>query len=235
MGVNLDVKKGNLYRTFGVDFYRRNLKSIVKGNSHLEKDFENPNEVMQIDSNAFPEFENYTINNYNSNLDNLNNLNILNNIQIDLGQNSNYSGGVLNNPLNDPNNNDKIKISQENKIESIKNEPDNQNQSEQGENKEGNNDNGINMKKVMDYSIKNMKIFGNFMKKEGIKGFGIVKKYSESLAQKSKPAINNVTNYVKNHVPYFNKNKNNGGENNENNNKEEDKKEEDKNEEEKKE
>ena len=235
MGVNLDVKKGNLYRTFGVDFYRRNLKSIVKGNSHLEKDFENPNEVMQIDSNAFPEFENYTINNYNSNLDNLNNLNILNNIQIDLGQNSNYSGGVLNNPLNDPNNNDKIKISQENKIESIKNEPDNQNQSEQGENKEGNNDNGINMKKVMDYSIKNMKIFGNFMKKEGIKGFGIVKKYSESLAQKSKPAINNVTNYVKNHVPYFNKNKNNEGENNENNNKEEDKKEEDKNEEEKKE
>ena len=33
MGVNLDQKKGNLYRTYGVDFYRRNLKSIVKGNS----------------------------------------------------------------------------------------------------------------------------------------------------------------------------------------------------------
>ena len=61
MGVNLDVKKGNLYRTFGVDYYRRNLKSIVKGNSQLDKDFDNPNEVMKINSNAFPEFENYII------------------------------------------------------------------------------------------------------------------------------------------------------------------------------
>ena len=48
MGVNLDVKKGTLYRTYGADFYRRNLKSIVKGNSQLEKDFDNPNEVMKM-------------------------------------------------------------------------------------------------------------------------------------------------------------------------------------------
>ena len=235
MGVNLDAKKGNLYRTVGVDFYRRNLKGIVKGNSPLDKDFENPNEVMQIDTNAFPEFENYTINNYNTKLENLN---ILNNIEIDLGQNSNYSGGVINSPINVPNNdnnmnNDNIKIAQENRIEAIKSESENQNQ-EQGENNEGN-DNGINVKKVMDYSIKNMKIFGNFMKKEGIKGFGLVKKYSGVVAQKSKPAINNVTKYVKNHIPYFNKNKNNEGENNENNEKEEDLKEKDKKEEDQKE
>ena len=235
MGVNLDAKKGNLYRTFAVDFYRRNLKSIVKGNSPLDKDFENPNEVMQIDTNAFPEFENYTINNYNTKLENLN---ILNNIEIDLGQNSNYSGGVINSPINVPNNdnnmnNDNIKIAQENRIEAIKSESENQNQ-EQGENNEGN-DNGINVKKVMDYSIKNMKIFGNFMKKEGIKGFGLVKKYSGVVAQKTKPTINNVTKYVKNHIPYFNKNKNNEGENNENNEKEEDLKEKDKKEEDQKE
>ena len=43
MGVNLDVKKGHLYRTYGVDFYRRNLKSFVKGNSHLDKDYDIPN------------------------------------------------------------------------------------------------------------------------------------------------------------------------------------------------
>ena len=235
MGVNLDAKKGNLYRTFAVDFYRRNLKSIVKGNSRLEKDFENPNEVMQIDTNAFPEFENYTINSYNTKLENLN---LLNNIEIDLGQNSNYSGGIINNPMNVQNddnnkNNDNIKIAQENRIEAIKGESENQNQ-EQGENNEGN-DNGINVKKVMDYSIKNMKIFGNFMKKEGIKGFGLMKKYGGVVAQKSKPTINNVTNYVKNHIPYFNKNKNNEGESNENNEKEVDIKEEDKKEEDQKE
>ena len=42
MGVNLDAKKGNLYRTFAVDFYRRNLKSI------LGEDFNNHNEVMKM-------------------------------------------------------------------------------------------------------------------------------------------------------------------------------------------
>ena len=208
MGVNLDAKKGNLYRTFGVDYYRRNLKSIVKGNSQLDKDFDNPNEVMKIDSNAFPEFENYIINTYNNNIQP--NINILNNIEIDLGGNANFNSNVINNPIeninkNNDTNNDNIKIAQENKIESIKNEPENQQESE---NKEGNNDN-IDIKKVMNYSLKNMKIFGNFMKKEGIKGYGLDKKYEGILTQKSKPTINNMTKYVKNHVPYFNKNKDN--------------------------
>ena len=219
MGVNLDVKKGNLYRTFAADFYRRNLKSIVKGNSQLEKDFVNPNEVMQINSNAFPEFENYVINNYNNNHPSLN---ILNNLDIDLQTNGTYNAGVINNPSdNDINNN--IQLKQENKIVSVKSDNENQNQSEQSENKEGNNEDNINMKKVMNYSIKNVKKFGNFMKKEGIKGFSLAKKYGGVIAQKSKPTFDNVTNYVKNHVPYFNKNKdNNEGENNQ---KEEDKKE----------
>ena len=219
MGVNLDVKKGNLYRTYGADFYRRNLKSIVKGNSQLEKDFANPNEVMQIDSNAFPEFENYVINNYSNN--NNTALNLLNNLNIDLQSNGTYNSGVINNPsYNDLNNN--IQLKEENKIVSVKSENENQNQSEQGENIEGNDDN-INIKKVMDYSIKNVKLFGNFMKKEGIKGFSLAKKYGGVIAQKSKPTFDNVTNYIKNHVPYFNKNKdNNEGENNQ---KEDDKKE----------
>ena len=54
------------------------------------------------------------------------------------------------------------------------------------------------------------------MKKEGIKGYGIMKKYGNVIANKSKPIIQNSTNYVKNHVPYFNKNKGediNGNEN----------------------
>ncbi len=81
MGVNLDVKKGHLYRTYGVDFYRRNLKSLVKGNSHLDKDYDNPNEVMKNDSNSFPEFNNYIVHGNNNNNNNINNQNNNNNMR----------------------------------------------------------------------------------------------------------------------------------------------------------
>ena len=205
MGVNLDAKKAHLYKTFGADYYRRNLKSIVKGNSQLEKDFTNANEVMQIESNAFPEFENYEINSYNKNQINLS---IFNNIPIDLNTNSNYAENNINNKNNNENNNN-IKIIQENKIESVKSEEDK---------KEGEKDN-MDIKKVMDYSVKSVKQFGNFMKKEGIKGIGFMKKYGEIIAKKSMPAIQGAAKYVKDHVPNFN-NKNNGS------TKEEDKKEE---------
>ena len=217
MGVNLDVKKAHLYKTYGVDFYRRNLKSIVKGNSQLEKDFDDPNEVMQINSNSFPEFENYVVNNYNIN--NNPNISILNNLEINLDTNvagNNFTSDVINNPLNNDNNdNNNIKIAQENKIESIKNEPENDpNSEENGENNKGPEDNMEKAKKLMNYSLNNMKKFGNFMKKEGIKGFGIMKKYGNVIANKSKPIIQNSTKYVKEHVPYFNKNKGGSEENN---------------------
>ena len=217
MGVNLDVKKAQLYKTYGVDYYRRNLKSIVKGNSQLEKDFDNPNEVMQINSNAFPEFENYTLNTYNANANQ--NLSLLNNLEINLDSNAagTYTSNVINNPIDNQNNdNNNIKISQE-KMESVKNEPDEQKSEENGGNNgaPGQDDNMEKVKKVMDYSLKNMKKFGNFMKKEGIKGYGIMKKYGNVIANKSKPIIQNSTNYVKNHVPYFNKNKGEGAQNEE--------------------
>ena len=217
MGVNLDVKKAQLYKTYGVDYYRRNLKSIVKGNSQLEKDFDNPNEVMQINSNAFPEFENYTLNTYNANANQ--NLSLLNNLEINLDSNAagTYTSNVINNPIDNQNNdNNNIKISQE-KMESVKNEQDEQKSEENGGNNgaPGQDDNMEKVKKVMDYSLKNMKKFGNFMKKEGIKGYGIMKKYGNVIANKSKPIIQNSTNYVKNHVPYFNKNKGEGAQNEE--------------------
>jgi hypothetical protein len=217
MGVNLDVKKAQLYKTYGVDYYRRNLKSIVKGNSQLEKDFDNPNEVMQINSNAFPEFENYTLNTYNSSANQ--NLSLLNNLEINLESNAagTYTSNVINNPIDNQNNdNNNIKITQE-KMQSVKNEPDEQKAEGNGGNNgaPGQDDNMEKVKKVMDYSLKNMKKFGNFMKKEGIKGFGIMKKYGNVIANKSKPIIQNSTNYVKNHVPYFNKNKGEGAQNEE--------------------
>lgn len=167
MGVNLDVKKAQLYKTYGVDYYRRNLKSIVKGNSQLEKDFDNPNEVMQINSNAFPEFENYILNTYNANANQ--NLSLLNNLEINLDSNAagTYTSNVINNPIDNQNNdNNNIKITQD-KMESVKNEPDEQKSDENGGNNgaPGQDDNMEKVKKAMDYSLKNMKKFGNFMKK----------------------------------------------------------------------
>ena len=205
MGVNLDVKKAHLYRTFGVDFYRRNLKSIVKGNSQLEKDFSNANEIMQIDSNAFPEFENYVIGEYNKNQINLA---LLNNMQIDLNSHTNYSN---NNIINNEINQNKSNIQEKNN-ESVKNEE----EKKVGENK------NMDLKKVMDYSVKNVKKFGNFMKKEGIKGYGLMKKYGGIIAKKSKPVFQSAKNYVKEHIQNFNKKDNNST-------KEEDKKEENNN------
>ena len=205
MGVNLDVKKAHLYRTFGVDFYRRNLKSIVKGNSQLEKDFSNANEIMQIDSNAFPEFENYVIGEYNKNQINLA---LLNNMQIDLNSHTNYSNNNINN--NEINQN-KSNIQEKNN-ESVKNEE----EKKVGENK------NMDLKKVMDYSVKNVKKFGNFMKKEGIKGYGLMKKYGGIIAKKSKPVFQSAKNYVKEHIQNFNKK-------DDNSTKEEDKKEENNN------
>ena len=205
MGVNLDVKKAHLYRTFGVDFYRRNLKSIVKGNSQLEKDFSNANEIMQIDSNAFPEFENYVIGEYNKNQINLA---LLNNMQIDLNSHTNYSN---NNIINNEINQNKRNIQEKNN-ESVKNEE----EKKVGENK------NMDLKKVMDYSVKNVKKFGNFMKKEGIKGYGLMKKYGGIIAKKSKPVFQSAKNYVKEHIQNFNKK-------DDNSTKEEDKKEENNN------
>ena len=142
MGVNLDQKKGNLYRTYGADFYRRNLKSIVKGNSHLDIDFENANEVMKNETNNFPEFSNYIVNsNYeHKQINNNFGENVINNelgglnLNIDLGFNNinnendlniNMVNDIdLNNNNNNQNNINDIQINPEpKKIESVENKP----------------------------------------------------------------------------------------------------------------
>ena len=142
MGVNLDQKKGNLYRTYGADFYRRNLKSIVKGNSHLDIDFENANEVMKNETNNFPEFANYIVNsNYeHKQINNNFGENVINNelgglnLNIDLGFNNinnendlniNMANDIdLSNNNNNQNNINDIQINPEpKKIESVENKP----------------------------------------------------------------------------------------------------------------
>ena len=238
MGVNLDQKKANLYRTYGVDFYRRNLKSIVKGNSHLEKDYDNPNEVMKNDSKSFPEFENYIINQNNNlypenfNNNNINCLNELNNLNlhIDLDNNSNFGCDVINNPIENelnvpaPNPNEiQINPEKDKKLESVQNKPEPV-QEEDQKVSGGDNANKVKVedededsaerriKKLMGLSVKGMKKLGNLMKVGGIKGYKLAKKYGKSTVKLTKQ-------YVKEKVPYFNKDKNeNSHGNNDNNN-----------------
>ena len=188
MGVNLDQKKGNLYRTYGVDFYRRNLKSIVKGNSQLDKDYDNPNEIMKTESNIFPEFQNYIINqdnnfypsqNYNGNGINYNNdINGINELQnLGLNIDLNYNN-IINNPIdnelkNSELNNNEIQINpiKDKKLESVQSPEDKNTNEEDKKAEEGNNSNKVSanvdddedsadrrIKKVMNLSIKYMQV-----------------------------------------------------------------------------
>ena len=215
MGVDLDQKKGNLYRTFGADYYRRNLKSVVKGNSQLDIDFEKANDVMKDETNNFPEFANYVI---NSNYDqrhmiegNNNELGGLN-LNIDLGFNNinnenNIDLNDINNPIdNNLNNNDnninEIQISTaEKKIESVENKPEAppngqmENKTEDKkvdvDKKEDEDSAERRVKRAMKLSYIGIKKLGNFMKKSGIKGFELAKKYGKATAKVTSDYVKN--------------------------------------------
>ena len=49
------------YLTKACDFYRINLKKKVQGDKLLEKNYENPNEIIENPENHFPEFDNYVL------------------------------------------------------------------------------------------------------------------------------------------------------------------------------
>ena len=217
MGVDLDQKKGNLYRTFGADYYRRNLKSVVKGNSQLDIDFEKANDVMKDETNNFPEFANYVINsNYDKrlmvegnnnnefggldlNIDlGFNNINNDNNMDLDLN--------VINNPLdnnninNNENNINDIQINTaDKKIESVENKPPENDQNENKiedkkvdvDKKEDGDSAERRVKRAMQLSYIGIKKLGNFMKKSGIKGYDLAKKYGKATAKVASEYVKN--------------------------------------------
>ena len=217
MGVDLDQKKGNLYRTFGADYYRRNLKSVVKGNSQLDIDFEKANDVMKDETNNFPEFANYVINsNYDKrlmvegsnnnefggldlNIDlGFNNINKENDIDLDLN--------VINNPLdnnninNNENNINDIQINTaEKKIKSVENKPPENEQTENKiedkkvdvDKKEDGDSAERRVKRAMQLSYIGIKKLGNFMKKSGIKGYDLAKKYGKATAKVASEYVKN--------------------------------------------
>ena len=228
MGVNLDQKKGNLYRTFGADYYRRNLKSIVKGNSQLDIDFLNANDVMKNETNNFPEFANYIVNsNYDyKNNNNIGGGNIINNelgglnINIDLGFNNinNENNMDMNFDMNNQNdiglNNNENNINEiqinstEKKIESVENKPEapptSQNENNSNNNKiedrkvevdkkEGDDSAERRIKNAVKLSVIGLKKLGKFMKKTGIKGYDLAKKYGKASAKVA-------SDYVKNNL-----------------------------------
>ena len=221
MGVNLDQKKGNLYRTFGADYYRRNLKSIVKGNSQLDIDFEKADEIMKIETNNFPEFANYIVNsNYDKKLmpedNNINELGGLN-INIDLGFNNinnendinlnDMNAPIDNNLNNNGNNINDIQINTaEKKIESVENKPEAPPTSQPGNNDKtedkkvdvaGNEDEGSaerRIKNAVKLSVIGLKKLGNFMKKSGIKGYDLAKKYGKAGAKVASEYVKNNFN-----------------------------------------
>ena len=51
------------YLTKACEFYRINLKKKVQGENPLQKNYENPNEIVENMENNFPEFEDYVLKN----------------------------------------------------------------------------------------------------------------------------------------------------------------------------
>ena len=59
--IDLSLPIEKKYKTYGLDYYRRNLKNKVLGEKEIEVDFplEKVNEEVEDPINLFPEFENY--------------------------------------------------------------------------------------------------------------------------------------------------------------------------------
>ena len=63
--LNTSLPINQKYLTKACNFYRINLKRKVQGEPLLEKNYENPNEILENQENHFPEFENYVLKNQN--------------------------------------------------------------------------------------------------------------------------------------------------------------------------
>ena len=61
--VDLSLPINKKYLTKACEFYRINLKRKVQGDQLKNKNYENPNEILENPENNFPEFENYIIKN----------------------------------------------------------------------------------------------------------------------------------------------------------------------------
>ena len=61
MKVNPELSVEEKYRTYALDYYRRNLKNKVMNGSEIPIDYVDPNACISNPKNSFCEFDNYTI------------------------------------------------------------------------------------------------------------------------------------------------------------------------------
>ena len=61
LGVNLHLPPEQKYKTYAVDYYRRNLKAKVVGMKPIDVDYENANDIVQTPIDNYPEFDNYVV------------------------------------------------------------------------------------------------------------------------------------------------------------------------------
>ena len=195
LGVDLDMQRTKLYKTYGVDYYRKYLKSKVKGVENTEKKPDNPNDIMEIEEDK-NEIIDKEIEDHNNNEDNINikfneDKNGDKNIKTFLNINNN-AGNKIN--VEDINNNGESHIQlnyNENGIIS----PDENNTIKR-------------KKSLLKSSINKMKDFGGYIRKNSVKSLVAMKKAGKIIVQKSKPAatkIKSTAKYVGDHMPYFHK------------------------------
>ena len=208
LGVDLDMQRSKLYRTYGVDYYRKCLKSKVKGIENKEKCPDNPNELMKIENNN--EIIDFNINNDNkgSNKEIIDNSIKKNEEKSNKINENKDSVNNINNFLNINNNlGHKTKVEEIDKGESHiqLNLHDNPNINSNDNNKEYNR-----KKSLLRSSINKVKNFGGYIRKNSAKSIVVIKKAGNILVKKSKPAaekIKSTAKYVGEHMPYFHKHK----------------------------
>ena len=189
IGVNLDMPKSKLYRTFGLDYYRKYLLSKVKGAENAEKCPEKPNELMNsvIMENKDNNDKDNEINKFNEDKKSVHNINNFLNINNNLGNKTNID--------EEDNGESYIQLNYRNSLNV--------------NNKEKNKKKGL-LRKSMD----KVRTFGGYIKKNSNKGLVAIKKAGNIIVKKSKPAADKIKStakstarYMEEHIPYFHKHK----------------------------
>lgn len=185
LGINFDTKRLSLYRTYGCDYYRRYLKAKVLENPKPPKDYKNPNEVMAIDSHSFPEFEDYVLKKDTENLAD-------NKIINDMHNYAFSNDDDIKRPMSVENRSNKIKenlndcFNLEPQTEDLKRVP--IKKYENCDDCFNENENNLHHKKnFLRKSLNKIKKVGVYIKKEGSKGYGIIKKASKVFSDKYQP------------------------------------------------
>ncbi len=187
LGVNLDMQRTKLYKTYGVDYYRKCLLSKVKGVENNEKKPENPNELIHLENERINtgvnDNENDKFKEEKNSINNINNfLNINNNTEnkINMDEEDNGESHIQ---LNYHNNNIKMINNDDEKEKNFK-------------------------KSLLRASINKVKSIGGYIKKNSSRSIEVIKRAGNVIVQKSKPAaekIKKTAKYVGEHLPYFNK------------------------------